>query len=234
MTRRTEESSDPVRHVQTAKFRLEREMLPKLRTELLWTLNIVAYSGVRVVQEPALGPRIPDLLVGVWNDRPAALPARLTYVDAAILALFDKAEHLSLADVTAHLHLSSDAGGRHIARLAKFGLLEAVSENAYSLRHEFRSRSVEIIAVEVKLRRWREALAQAVDYLRFSDRAYVVLDAAQSTVREDVERAFAQTGVGLILQRGDDLQEVLPAIRRHATGPVRFLAMKKLGASPDV
>ena len=54
-------------------------------------------------------------------------------------------------------------------------------------------------AVELKLRRWREALDQAINYLKFADRAYVVLDGDQIARDEEMIKAFRAYGVGLLM-----------------------------------
>ena len=62
-----------------------------------------------------------------------------------------------------------------------------------------------MIAVEAKLRRWREALQQAVSYLDFADQAYVALPAAVVDRNNGLVAAAETARVGIIAVHESDL-----------------------------
>ena len=55
----------------------------------------------------------------------------------------------------------------------------------------------EVVAVEAKLSRWKEALGQAVAYQEYADWVVVVMDPEAIPRREDVADSFREAGVGL-------------------------------------
>jgi hypothetical protein len=71
--------------------------------------------------------------------------------------------------------------------------------------------SLRVVAIEAKLTRWRDALAQAVEYRRFADDVYVALteSSAQAAVRHRDE--FRKAGVGLMSVNGRVRTLVRPA-----------------------
>ena len=88
---------------------------------------------------------------------------------------------------------------------------------------------MEIVAVEAKMTRWVDAVRQAATYLSFADRALVVLDGNQVVTTDALLDAVHRAGVGLVLQHGRELREVVPAPQH--TPPLtadRVLAVTKL------
>jgi hypothetical protein len=68
-----------------------------------------------------------------------------------------------------------------------------------------------LIAVEAKLLRWRDALAQAAAYRRYADEVYVALPegfGAPAIVSADLFRA---AGVGLLIVSGNRLRQAVAA-----------------------
>lgn len=215
-------------------FRLEREMLGPLRTALPAALELgktSVNSVLRFVETPSLGSVIPDILMGVWHSNSTALLKGITYVEAVVLAFIENAKGASLADLLSTVYLTQSSAQRLVDRLIKRAVLQLDDQGRFALSPEYAPSNTELIAVEVKLRRWREALAQAVSYSSFANRAYVVLDGAQFVVRPETLNHFRDCGVGLLLQYGDKLNVAIDADRHEPIGHQRFLALQQLSGS---
>ncbi len=77
----------------------------------------------------------------------------------------------------------------------------------------------DVVAVELKLRAWREALRQATAYQLAADRAYVALPLRGAQVAHRARFAFEREGIGLLaVDPEGSVRTVLPA----ATSPRRF------------
>lgn len=211
-------------------------MLAPLADSLLGHLRSEPASTLRVLREPTIGPVIPDLLVGEWGaDQVPRAYASATRIDAHVWALLEREGPLEPAELQARLHLSSPAFAAATTRLARHGVLETFADptgcsaNRWHVAREARTDGVCLTAVEAKLTRWTDAVDQAAAYLRFADRAYVVLDGNQVRTSAAVLKAVEQAGVGLLLQFGRNLTEVVPAAL-HAQRPShdRVVAITKL------
>lgn len=73
----------------------------------------------------------------------------------------------------------------------------------------------DVIAVEAKLRRWREALEQAIEYKRFADFSYVVLPAELARAAVKNVTHFEDAGVGLLVLGIDAIEEIIPAAKHQ-------------------
>lgn len=205
-------------------------MLGPLARSLPEVLGHQSGEGITVLQEPSIGSVIPDLLLGFWRRRrPDLVRERFTVVENHVLALLEREGPLSVAEIKRCLYLTDGGARRALARLTKAGAIGQEREGkVVCLRDEARTAHVEIVAVEAKMRRWREALRQAISYQEFSDRAFVALDGNQVRFSETIEQAFTAAGVGLILLHQTMVRVVLPAENRWAITPDRVRAANKL------
>lgn len=227
----------------TIPFRLERQMLAPLGNALPTLLKIAPARTVRILREPVVGNVIPDLLLGSWE--PASRPlsyAATTFVDAHIRALIEREGPLTEAEMRRRLHLSEYGAAMAQARLIRHGVLiempselggNRVARDAISRRWmlapEASTSLIEIIAVEAKLTRWRDAVSQAATYLAFADRAVVVLDGNQIGSTVSLVDAVQAARVGLVLQHGQVVREVIPApLHASPATPARVQALTKL------
>jgi len=70
----------------------------------------------------------------------------------------------------------------------------------------------EVVAVELKLHAWREALRQATGYQLGADRAYVALPLARAQEAHRDRFSFEREGIGLLAVDGEGkVRTVLPA-----------------------
>lgn len=216
-----------------APFRFECEMVKPLLPLLPVIFELSSGQRARVLRETAIGPVIPDLMIGVWSGE---LPrySKLNGVGRHILAWLSTEKAVTNEEqLREALFLSKHAADSAVSALKRIGAIERRDSGEIELRSEFDvSNSIRLIAIELKLTRWREALEQAIEYRKFADEAYVVLDAAKVEVSPDMTAAFLAEGVGLLMQRGKELRKEIPANSvspRPSVG--RLLAVKKLGTS---
>jgi len=180
------------------------------------------------LREPTVGNVIPDLLFGEWTDDLRPLKRNFTLVEARILALLEQRDELLESEISQILHLSVPAAARAFKRIQGSGLVLQTRNGKISLDAGCFTKAFFLTAVELKLRRWREALDQAINYLRFADRAYVVLDGDQIARDEEMIKAFRESRVGLFMLRGGGLTEVVVARAQSCISPQRVQAVQKL------
>jgi hypothetical protein len=188
----------------------------------------------RLLLEPVIGSIIPDVLVGVWSGE---LPrcAGLNSVSRHILAWLSVQKIVDTEQaLREHLFLSQHATANAVASLKRVGAIIKRDSGEVEIRPEFDiSCSVRLIAIELKLKRWREALEQAIVYRKFTDEAHVVLDGNQIRMNAQIRAAFLDSGVGLLLQRSGNLTREIEA---HSIVPEpsvdRLVALTKLATGP--
>lgn len=162
--------------------------------------------AIRIIREPDLGRVIPDLLIGVWRGTEPPTRRRTSLHDAYLLARLESGQWHTPSDLERALYLPSGAVLPALQRLARQGLVTTSRTRRWRLLPAAHSRHGEIVAVEAKLERWRDALAQAVAYRSFADRCYVVLDGARQRSVAALRTPFREHGVGLLLQYGEVLR----------------------------
>lgn len=194
-------------------FRLECEMFDPILSAIP---AVFPSDGcvMRVLREPAIGNVIPDLLIGQWNADPTFVVPPLTNVARHITALLQRCGSTAPANfIEEALFLSPSALARAVAQLRRSGVI--VSDSGHSelqMAPTFqRASKVKLIAVEMKMTRWREALNQSIRYLEFADEAYVVLDGAQVVITDEMRRSFELSASGLLLHIKGELQKVFEA-----------------------
>lgn len=232
-------------------------MLAPLADGLPHVLGLEAARPWRVLREPHIGMIIPDLLIGAWpaSVAPVSHPST-TLVDAHVRACLERAGSMTAPQLARTLHLSPAAADASLRRLVHHGLVIAparsetgaaaterssdaglpgrhepahIATQAWQLVPTAATARMEIVAVEAKMTRWVDAVRQAATYLAFADRALVVLDGNQVVTSDALLAAVHRAGVGLLLQHGRVLREVVAA-PRHAVplSADRVLAVTKL------
>lgn len=183
------------------------------------------------LKEPAIGNVIPDLLLGEWRDELRPLKRHFTFVEARILALLEQHDEMLETEICDRLHLSEPAAARAFKRIERSGITIRTRAGQISLDVGAFTKGVIVTAIELKLFRWREALEQAISYLRFADRAYVVLDAERTVHDREMIQAFRASRIGLFMLGAGELTNVVPAAEQHCIGVQRVQAVQKICVS---
>jgi len=109
--------------------------------------------------------------------------------------------------------------------------VEQVDGRTYSRHYRWLPLHKRLVAVELKLARTDDALAQAVNNLGFADESYVALpaDRARRLRKSQLHSAFAERGIGLLAVGREDCRVVLKArpARRHANSPIQHYCVER-------
>ena len=186
-------------------FRLERDLVTVLRSRSPAVLKSQSGRAVyQILNEQQVGMCIPDLLVVRSKSGEDCTPLRLSYFDCALIAVALEAGNVTVADLAASTYSLPDQVDRRVLRLVKLGLMSERSDRI-RMRASALPTGAHVMAVEVKLTRWRTALRQASDYLRFALPASVI-------GRNPIAlAACADVGVGIIAVNEVDVRVVLSA-----------------------
>jgi hypothetical protein len=120
---------------------------------------------------------IPDfVLVHFGEMSPKIRKARtLTPLESWIVASLLAVGTLTGSTIADRLYSKLERIGPSLNSLQRYGIVDRLPSGSYFLTNPVRLRQTQIIAVEVKLKRWRDAVRQAATYLQFSNQAYVAL-----------------------------------------------------------
>jgi hypothetical protein len=225
---RNEFVQPPMPH--TRPFRLEREMLDPLNRALPTVLGFPSSSHWIALREPTIGSVIPDLLIGVAPEvKPVRSRRRCTVLEAHVVALLEGTAPLSTLQIIESLYLTRMGAEYTLGRLHRSGVLVQTEGDHWTIAEAASTAGIEIVAIEAKLRRWRDALAQASAYRTFANRVYAVLDGNQVTRSDILVESFQDAGVGLLLQYGPLVEPVVQAPRFDPPpSPHRIQAADKL------
>jgi hypothetical protein len=215
-----------------ASFRFECEMMEPVIACLGTVFHLDSGQRARLLREQPIGSVIPDLLLGIWSGE---LPryVGLNAVSRNILARLSTQRIANSDELREELLLSRRAADSAFSTLERVGAVSKRESGELELLPAFDfSSSVRLIAIEMKLMKWRMALAQAIEYRKFADESYVVLDGNQVRMTSGMRDAFDENGIGLFLQRNADLTRELSA-RPSAARPSddRLFALSKLASA---
>lgn len=193
-------------------------MYPTLTSSLDSVLGVI---GMRmgVLREPTFGGVVPDLLVGV---APEVLPRSISndrwphgIYESFILDALTTASDCSPESVRRSVGLPMSSFKRALRELVRAGLVFQTDDGQLvQTALATAAIAVELIAVEAKLSRWREALAQAIGYKDFTDRVYVALDAGRLELTKAMREEFERVGVGLLSCTPDTVMAMIDAPHR--------------------
>lgn len=202
-------------------------MLSPLRDRVGSLFGQTSPRQYAAVAEFSVESVIPDLVVGLGLEALDRIPRRsLGQVDVHLLSALS-ASPQTREGLLASLYVTPEAADSSLHRLERQRLLERNGEGTWFCRFAPCLTGFELIAFELKLERWREALAQAEAYRMFADRSYVVLDAGRVSPTAVMLDAFAAAGVGLVLQSSHALHVAVEAAKACPVTPARFTALTR-------
>lgn len=184
-------------------------MIRKATPRILETLRLCR-DKCRLAQELTVGHSIADLVIlranftHFWPEGP------LSIAESAILSSLRRLGAANVDLIAKEVFMQAEPVRRLLlGRLSSWYLVRNIGG-------EFRSSKAwvsqsEIIAVEAKLMRWRDALSQAAAYRRYADRAFVLLPAASALTAAQHKDVFAEAGVGLLSYADGSVVHVFPA-----------------------
>ncbi len=127
----------------------------------------------------AVGQVIPDLLSISGPRNPVPLRMRgLSNLDAAIVSLLLIGRPLQPRTIADRLYAGLHQVQSRLNKLSSSGVIVTNPTGSFVMAPSIFQDGFHVVAVEAKLSRWREALAQAVTYRAFANRVFVALPEA--------------------------------------------------------
>jgi hypothetical protein len=172
-------------------------------------------------REVPVGGCIPDLVLVRFAEPPDAglWPTRRSFRHAFVVWLLRRHGSRLHPETIAARAFESLARIRPVLDdLLETGALREAESGALALSPLLVRVQAEVVAVEAKLRRWREALDQATAYARFADRVLVAMDATAAPRTVEALAEFRRRGAGLLAVGTRDF-EWLVSPRRSTRKP---------------
>lgn len=158
------------------------------------------FEHVLARREVPVGGCIPDLVVVGFAEEPRSelWPRRRNFRHAFVVSLLRRHGRLRAETIAAKGFASLERMRPILDDLLASGAVTGSESGAISLSPLLAHAGVEVVAVEAKLRRWRQALEQATEYARFADRVVVAMDAGGVPRAPETLAEFRGRGVGLL------------------------------------
>jgi hypothetical protein len=210
----------PNAYIRGMRFSLESELRSVLSGS--WRNRDGDASKSHVFTEFRVGSVVPDVLALHWrgNYERAAELRDLTNLESHVLALVLTGDATSVDQIAARLYTRRGRIVGTLERLHRRGAVRQTGTGSYVLRRGAFPVGAEVTAVEAKLRRWRDAIAQAVAYTSFANRTYVALPKSSLDGRLDsIVETCLDAGLGLISVERNDLEFVSVAPKRRLQTP---------------
>ena len=175
-------------------------------------------------RELPMGGCVPDLVYVRFVEPPPTdiWPDRWTFLHASILWLLRQRRYLKPATFLTLAYDSPVRVETVLEDLLDSGAIRELPSGAYTLRDEIAEMKAEVIAVEAKLRNWREAHEQASAYQAFADRVSVVIDWTAAPKDEKSIEIFRRSNVGLARVKRTSIDWIVaPLSRSYRNGPER-------------
>jgi hypothetical protein len=197
-----------------------------------WSDQVAHDVALSVLTEVRVGTVIPDQLVLRIPKRRATAShvRRLTLFESSILAALDDDCARRPSTVASRLFTRKERVEHVLGRLARTDLVERSASGGYTLSTRRLPTHIDIIAVEAKLSRWREAVEQARQYSRFANEVYVALPVStiESSFLPCLEHC-KMFGLGLLAVTPKGTERLVKASRLDPRTPEWFWLMSRLG-----
>jgi hypothetical protein len=222
----TRMSNEMVMHMS---FALESQMLPAMDGQL----EMLASSRQFIAaSEVMCNSWIIDLMLGpiqmVWiewlgnNMAMTQSLLALSEIELEALAMFVCKSNVSACNLSKAMYCTEEeAIKEYLVPFAEFGLIAEVDTRCYRATKWVYAVPQRLVAVELKLCRWREVLEQALRNKECSDMSYAVLDCSTIDKRPQLEGIFRQANIGLIGLADDGLMTTVVKPERNREAPSR-------------
>ncbi len=182
-----------------------------------------------------MGDRVPDFVCISFENviDEDVLPKNCTYRHAAVLATLRQRHRTRPVQLAKQLYTDVERLEPLLKDLIASGAVVENSTGSLSLSSFWSGLRAEVIAVEAKLTRWKDALIQAMSHKRYADMAVVAMDAATIPRKASSIQAFADQGIGLCAISPDSAEWVVEPERREGKGHEREYLLTSALASPQ-
>ena len=206
-------------------FALEAEMIPILKTNIHAFIKFVPTGSMAIAEELPVNYRIVDLafaavsqdcigIAGNGNLKTAFNKLTLMELDA-LSVFYMNSKKISIQKLTRHFNMETPKLKKlYLEKFLSLGLITKVSRYTYQGTDWVEFQPNFVITVEAKLKRWKEALSQASDNLRFADYSYVAIDES-IILKARVINIFKESNIGLISVSESGITKILHQPRRN-------------------
>ena len=194
-----------------APFALESDLCNVLSVRLLAALRLDGRA--EMLGSIQVGTVVPDL-VAVYRRS----PSRSRYVsglESWIVAYLLRRPQASLQELAERLFIRAERAESALTRLQDATVVRRLASGGFVVRRGMFPATAHVIAIEAKLRRWREAVDQAATYRRFANRSFVALPQAMIERTSGIRDACRARGLGLIAVCSNGVHVVRPADRHR-------------------
>lgn len=196
----------------------EKTLVRKATPRVLEALRLTQ-EQCSVTHEFAIGSSIADIVILRRSDSAGSCgPDRpLSVVESAILSSLRRLGTANVDVIAKEVYMPAEPVRRLLlGRLSSWCLVRNQNGD-FRTSKAWVSRSV-ITAIEAKLTRWRDAIAQAATYRRYADRAFVLLPIRHAKIAAQHKDMFAEAGVGLLSYDEGNVERVFaaPKSKEHA------------------
>lgn len=159
-----------------------------------------------VIDEFDSGSGVADLVVGTYRHRISGKCVRssinLNWVSP--LAMMSRNQKFHVDEFVESYGYSKKTVMLQVREYANAGFIKFLGNGVFIVKKEYEPVVETIVAIEAKLRDWKQALRQACRYRRFSDYSLVLLDADNVAPAVKAKEMFVEYGIGLasLDQRG--------------------------------
>lgn len=153
-------------------------------------------------REMPVGRRIPDFVFVSYSVPPPEPLFRLrwTYRHASVVAELRRTTSLRRDTLADRLFERRSSLDRLLKDLCAVGAVHESEGGGVRLSAEIQALDTQVTAIEAKLFRWTEALAQAASYRAFADRVIVAMDAQRVNGSAPIiTKACRAAGVGVVM-----------------------------------
>jgi hypothetical protein len=171
---------------------------------------------VRTLEQRPVGKVIPDFIY-VRSDRLASPSTSegLTSIEASIVAAVASSPGLREEAIAERLYSRVERVAPHLRALERSGVLRRSEDGVLVLRRGAIPKTAHVVAVEAKLRRWREAIGQAAAYHSFANQSYVALPNSIVRGNEALRVAAVALRIGILSVDADNVKLARTAPRQR-------------------
>ncbi len=187
-------------------FKNERDLQREL--EIVEPSNWGKHEVFYLKREVPIGECIPDLICVGYQEFPisAKWPKKWKSKYSFILSLLRENGPLSLDEIADLCFEDEMKISPLLSELVKDRTIVLTREDKYTLSYEVALIEAEVIAIEAKLTKWREALNQGMRYKQFADKVIVAMDADGAPRSPDALELFSDSNIGLCAVTHDDVE----------------------------
>lgn len=153
-----------------------------------------------VRREVPMGGVRPDLVYVSFAQQPieSLWPRNWTYRHAHIVSILRSHRKLRLSTLAKRCYDQPERVSPLISDIESTGAVKRSPTGAYYLSEAMLAVDAQVLAVETKLLRWRNALEQATEYRRFADGSVVAMAPTFAPRDGDYLNYFKSNGIGLL------------------------------------